>query len=98
MSERVDPRVKGESLVNLGRCFAQDKKPQLARRQYEAAVPDINFDEKPELFKELFYRLGQLCEEMKDPAAAEEYYQKVLEVDYNYRDTVDRLNKLQGAA
>ena len=29
--------------------------------------------------------------------AAEEAYQKVLEVDYSFRDTVDRLNKLQGA-
>ena len=95
---RSDPRVKGESLINLGKCFGYDKKPQLARRQFEAAVPDINHDTQPDLFKDLFYSLGRLCEEMQDKAAAEENYQKVLEVDYNYRDTVKRLDKLQESA
>jgi hypothetical protein len=34
---------------------------------------------------------------LKNFKAAEDEYQKVLEVDYNYKDTLDRLNKLQGA-
>jgi hypothetical protein len=38
-----------------------------------------------------------LCEELQDKQAAEEYYQKVLEVDYTYRDAVKRLDGLQGA-
>ena len=32
---------------------------------------------------------------VKDLKAAEEYYQRVLEVDYEYRDTVTRLDALQ---
>ena len=94
---RSDPRVKGESLVNLGKCFAYDKKAQLARRQFEAAIPEVNHDSQPDLFKDLFYSLGRLCEELQDKQAAEEYYQKVLEVDYTYRDAVKRLDALQGA-
>jgi tetratricopeptide (TPR) repeat protein len=94
---RSDPRVKGESLVNLGKCFAYDKKAQLARRQFEAAIPEINHESQPDLYKDLFYSLGRLCEELQDKQAAEEYYQKVLEVDYTYRDAVKRLDGLQGA-
>ena len=42
---RSDPRVKGESLINLGKCFGYDKKPQLARRQFEAAIPEVNHED-----------------------------------------------------
>ena len=92
---RGDPRIKGESLVALGKCFAYDNKASLGRRQFEAAIPELNYDEKPDLFKDLFYSLARICEEQKDLKAAEEYYQKVLEVDYEYRDTVTRLDALQ---
>ena len=92
---RSDPRVKAEALVNLGKCFAYDKKPQLARRQFEAALPELSFDAQPELYKETCYALGRLCEDGGDKTAAEEFYQKVLEVDYGYRDAVTRLDALQ---
>lgn len=95
---RSDPRIKGEALYQLGKCFYYDKKPQLAIRQFEAATAEIKFEEKPDVYKELYYAAGVLNEELKNLPAAEEAYQKVLEVDYNFRDTVKRLNKLQGAA
>jgi tetratricopeptide (TPR) repeat protein len=59
-------------------------------------MPEIKFDDKPDLYKDLYYTAGKLYEKMKNLPAAEEAYQKVLEVDYSFRDTVDRLNKLQG--
>jgi tetratricopeptide (TPR) repeat protein len=93
---RGDPRLKGDSLFNLGKCFYYDGKPQLAIRQFEAAMAEIKYEEKPDLFKELNYAAGRLYEELKNSTAAEEAYQRVLEVDYGFRDTVDRLNKLQG--
>jgi len=95
-ASRGDPRIKGESLVSLGKCFANDGKLQLARRQLEAAVPELKFDEKPDLFRDAHYSLARICEELKSLPEAEEYYQKVLEVDYGYKDTLDRLNRLQG--
>ena len=95
---RSDPRLKGEALIRLGKCFYYDGKPALAIRQFEAAMPDVKFDDKPDVYKDLYYAAGRLYEEMKNVKAAEEAYQKVLEVDYTFRDTVDRLNKLQGAA
>ncbi|MGQ0637546.1 MAG: tetratricopeptide repeat protein [Planctomycetaceae bacterium] len=93
---RGDPRVELESLINLGKCFFYDRKPQLAVRQFEAAMPKARHDEKPEVYKDLYYAAGRLYEELKNNPRAEECYQKVLEVDYNYRDTVKRLDALQG--
>jgi len=95
---RSDPRLKGESLIRLGKCFGYDGKAPLAIRQFEAAMPEIKFDDKPDVYKDLYFTAGRLYEEMKNPKAAEEAYQKVLEVDYNYKDTVARLNKLQGGS
>jgi tetratricopeptide (TPR) repeat protein len=96
LASRSDPRLKGPSLVNLGKCFFYDKKHSLARRQFESAIPEINYDEQPDMYKDLFYSLGRLCEELKDGKAAEDYYQKVLEIDYSYKDAVARLDALQG--
>jgi len=93
---RSDPRIKGEALLNLGKCFYYDGKPQLAIRQFEAAMAEVKYEEKPDVYKDLYYAAGRLYEEMKNVQAAEDAYQKVLEVDYNFRDTVKRLNKLQG--
>ncbi|HEY2253076.1 MAG TPA: tetratricopeptide repeat protein [Planctomycetaceae bacterium] len=95
---RSDPRLKGESLIRLGKCFGYDGKPQLAIRQFEAAMPEIKFDDKPDIYKDMYFTAAKLYEELKNPKAAEEAYQKVLEVDYTYRDTIDRLNKLQGGS
>ena len=93
---RSDPRMKGEALFKLGLCFYSDSKPQLAIRQFESAMAEVKFEEKPDIYKELYYAAGKLYEIMKNPQAAEEAYQKILEVDYEYRNTVNRLNKLQG--
>jgi len=93
---RSDPRLKGEALLNLGKCFFYDGKAPLAIRQFEAAMPEVKFDDQPDVYKDLYYAAARLYEKMKNIPAAEEAYQKVLEVDYSFRDTVERLNKLQG--
>jgi tetratricopeptide (TPR) repeat protein len=92
---RGDTRIKAESMISLGKCFAYDGKIPLARRQFEAAVGEVNFDDKPDAFKDVHYSLGRLAEEMNDFAVAEEEYQKVIEVDYGFRDCVQRLEAIQ---
>ena len=92
---RGDPRLKGDALVKLGKCFCYDKKLQLGIRQFEAAMPEIKYEDKPDLFKDLHYSAGVVYEELKNFKAADEEYQKVLEVDYGYKDAVTRSNKLQ---
>lgn len=95
---RSDPRMKADALFHLGKCFFYDKKAQLAIRQYEQAMPEVKYDDKPDLYKDLYYAAGKLYEELKNLPAAEDCYQKILEVDYNFKDTVARLDKLQGAS
>lgn len=89
-------RLKARALIKLGRCFIADKKMPLARGQLERGVAEVDAPDDPKLFVEAHYMLGRVCEELKDPAAAEKHYGEVLVVDYEYKDARERLEKLQG--
>lgn len=91
-----DSRMEAKCLAHLGRCFIQEKKYPLAKRQFEKAAPKIDARDQEELFLEVRYWLGRLCESSKDMEAAEEHYGEVLAVQYEYRDTLKRLEGLQG--
>jgi tetratricopeptide (TPR) repeat protein len=91
-----DPRAKGKALVSLGKCFLYDKKASLARGQFERALPELNSDQDPDLYKEAYYLLARVCEEIGDKPAAEKYYGEVLVIDYEYKDARVRLEKIQG--
>lgn len=91
-----DTRLEPKCLAFLGRCFIQEKKYGLAKRQFQKAVPKIDVHDQEDLFLEVHYWLGRLMESSKDVDAAEEHYGDVLAVQYEYRDTLKRLEKLQG--
>lgn len=91
-----DSRMEAKCLAFLGKCFIQEKKYPLAKRQFEKAAPKIDVHDQEELFLEVHYWLGRLCESSKDNEAAEEHYGEVLAVQYEYRDTLKRLEGLQG--
>ena len=91
-----DSRIETKALSSLGKCFMQEKKYPLARRQFEKAAPKLNAHDNPELFKDVYYWLGRLCEAASDNEVAEGHYSEVLTVDYEYKDTLARLEKLQG--
>ncbi|MDB5335881.1 MAG: Tetratricopeptide domain protein [Planctomycetaceae bacterium] len=93
---RGDARRKVESLINLGKCFIADKQYPLSRRQFEAAVPECKSDDNLDIFLDLHYMLGRVCEELKDKDAAIRHYQTVLEYDYDYKDNRERLARLEG--
>lgn len=89
-----DTRMEGSALLLLAKCFIQEKKGILARKQLEKAVPKLNAQEHRESFLEVHYYLGRLCEEAKEPDKAEEHYGEVLAVDYEYKDALKRLESL----
>lgn len=91
-----DSRMEVKALANLGFCFRKEKKYSLAKRQYEKALPKINQHEEPDMFKDVCYWLGRLCEASGDQESAEQHYSEVLAVDYEYKDTLQRLEDLQG--
>lgn len=94
---RGDAKYKVDALIALGKCFTFDNQLALARRQFESALPDLKLETHPEQYKDAHYTLGRLCEEMKDNKAAEEHYQEVIGTDYGYKDTLQRLNRIQSS-
>lgn len=94
----ADVRLESEVLVALGKCFVAVNNRKLARGQFEKAIPKINAHEKPELFTEAHYILARLYEDTGDREAAENHYNEILAVDYDYKDARQRFEKLQQAA
>ncbi len=92
-----DTRLECKALSALGKCFLKEKKGNLARRQFEKAVPKLNQNDEPELFLEVHYWLGRLCDEAGDVDAAEDHYGEVLVVDYEYQDARERLENMQAS-
>lgn len=91
-----DTRLETKALYQMGMCFMQEKKYPLARRQFEKAVPKLNAHEMKDLFLDVHYWLGRLGEAASDKDNAESHYSEVLAVDYGYKDTLARLEKMQG--
>ncbi len=90
-----DPRLKTKALVLLGKCFMYDNKAALAKGQFTRAVPDLDFDTDPSTYTEAHYLLARVCEETGDTEKAIHHYGEVLVVDYNYKDALQRSEKLQ---
>ena len=89
-----DHRIEGEALLLLAKCFIQEKKGNLARRQLEKAIPKLNATDNKATFLDAHYYLGRLCEESKEYEAASDHYGEVLAVDYEYKDALKRLEGL----
>ena len=89
-------KIESEARILLGEAFLSDNKKPLAARQFETAVKVVNPHEQPDLFLKCHYVLGRLDEEKGDADAAIGHYTEVLSLDYNYRDTRTRMEKLQG--
>ncbi|MCA9077823.1 MAG: tetratricopeptide repeat protein [Planctomycetaceae bacterium] len=91
-------KLKGRALFMLGKCFMHDGKIKLARGQIERALPEIDpsDDTQKSLLLEAHYVMGRICEELGDTVVAEEQYGEVITIDYDYKDALKRLEKLQG--
>ncbi len=89
-----DIRMEGQSLLLLAKCFIQEKKGMLARKQLEKAVPKLNAIEHKASFLEAHYYLGRLCEEAKEYEKSGGHYSEVLAIDYEYKDALKRLEGL----
>lgn len=89
-----DTRISSEALVALGKCFYAEKKKELAKRQFEKALPSLSPDDKPDIYKEAHYLLGRLYQESGEKDKAADHYSEILAVDYDYKDVKDRLEGL----
>lgn len=92
----ADNRLTAEVGVLLGKCFVAVKKQNLAVTSLLKAIPAIDTHDQPDLYCDAHYLLGQLFEAKKDFPKAEEHYNEVISLNYEYRDALQRLEKIQG--
>jgi Flp pilus assembly protein TadD len=92
----ADNRLEAEARSLLGECFLQDGKKKLARTQFAKVVDLVNEHDEQELFLKAHYVLGRLAEDEGDTNTADSHYSEVLAIDYDFRDTRHRLEKLHG--
>lgn len=90
----TDQRIEVEVLVALGECFVKEKKDDLALRQFRKAIPKIDPMDRTDLFKKCRYMMGRLCESLEQKEEAEEHYNEILAIDYEYKDVLKRLDEL----
>jgi tetratricopeptide (TPR) repeat protein len=93
----TDPRIKVDAQVLLGECFIDEKKLDLARRQFERALEGISPQDSPAAYKSAHYLLGRIYEKAGKKDEAIQHYNDVLNVDYEYRDVLKRMQELEGA-
>jgi tetratricopeptide (TPR) repeat protein len=88
-----DVRRKGAIALELGECFQKIRQYQLAMRNYETAI-DALTDRELELRKRALYRAGVLAAGLNDADTARKHLSTLAELDFGYRDVVQRLDKL----
>ena len=87
-----DPRKKVEAGYYLGQCFIKKKILKMAVRELEAAREEVF--EMDDMKKDITYLIARIYEGAgkKDKAMTE--YEKIAEVDFNYKDVTTRLEAL----
>ncbi|MEM7811455.1 MAG: tetratricopeptide repeat protein [Planctomycetota bacterium] len=89
----ADNRLEAEARILGGNCFVETGKPQLAKRNFERAAEIVDEHDQKAMYLEVHYRLGCLFEET-EKQKAETHFGNVLAVDYEYKDTLARLEAL----
>jgi tetratricopeptide (TPR) repeat protein len=93
----ADTRHEGEIRVALAECLISERQEKMALHQLDKSVEKLNPHDDPKRFCKAHYLRGRLNEKFGEREEAEMSYQEVLSVDYNYKDTRARLERLQRA-
>ncbi len=99
-SARGDPRVRWQSLIQLGHCFKARNNWRLAQRNFEEALRLLPVQEAARK-KEVLFLLAQGCAESGDLGRAIDLGNELANIDFSYRD-IGRLldewqSRLEGA-
>lgn len=95
--QRVEPGDESfnEATEMLAKLFLEVDMPQLALERLQQAVEDQPLSSSN---VNVYYWLGVCREALDDAAGALEVYQKVLAVDFGFRDVTARVQRLQAGA
>ena len=90
-----DQRLEVDVLLMLGECFVSEKKNELGLRQFKKVLPKLDAHDRPDIFKKAHYMVGRIYESLGKSTEAEEHFNEVLAIDYEYKDVLQRLEKLE---
>jgi len=91
---RGDPKKKVYVAFELGNCFLQIRQFKLAMKNYADAL-EMMTDRDQELRKKTLYRAGVVAmDHLGDLDAAERYFTLLAGLDFSYKDTSARLDKI----
>ena len=90
---RSSPALKVQALYEAGRSFEADGLLKLAERNFQEALKATEASDQAMLLK-LHYRLGRVAEAQGNGSTAEEHYNEVAAIDYNYEDVSQRARNL----
>ncbi|HVP13123.1 MAG TPA: hypothetical protein VMV94_18250 [Phycisphaerae bacterium] len=93
---QADARCRGDSRLYIGRCFYEKKFYDQAVSSLRKASEELESKDNP-LAMELSYWLARSLEASDKPEEAREIYGHLIQLDYNYQDARQRMEKL-GAA
>jgi len=92
---RVDPKNKTACALYLGRCFYRKAYHSQAISTLAAEVERYEVKDD-DLAKSMLYWLGRSHEDAQDVAAARNTYGRILQLDYNFKDVRERLDRIPG--
>jgi tetratricopeptide (TPR) repeat protein len=90
---KSDSKYKVEGGYHLGLCLSKKKNLRMAVKELEAARADL-FDMDNDSNKQITYLLGRIYEGAGKKERALEEYEKIGQVDYNYKDIQKRMDKI----
>jgi len=90
-----DPRLRKSSHRGLAICFTRRNLLDLAIQQYKLFLPLVE-DEQSDEAKEGRYQLAKLYEDRGQTAEAIVELEKLVTLDFGYKDAAARLSKLRG--
>ncbi len=90
---QLDGRLRGESRLFIGRCFYEKNFGDQAVRVLRQATEELDA-ETGKLPLELNYWLARSLEKTGQVAEARKVYGHLIQIDYNYRDARQRLERL----
>lgn len=91
-----DPRRRLQARRYLGHAFYRKELFDLAIKELNRATEDVD-DTSDENCKDCTYLLGVIYEKQGNTAESKKAFEQIVEVDYNYRDVVKRLERLGSA-
>lgn len=92
---KTDSKYKVEGGYYLGLCLSKKKNLRMAVKELEAARSDL-FDMDNDNNKQITYLLARIFEGAGKKDKALEEYEKIGQVDYNYKDIQKRMDKIGG--